>query len=65
MRHPRPHLLPEEDVLDDPDDDDEADPTVPGDLWYRQGFPRRIKACAGGAYTSRQSVDPRLGQFRS
>jgi hypothetical protein len=28
------HLLPEEDVLDDPDDDDEADPTVPGDLWF-------------------------------
>ena len=27
------NLLPEEDVLDDPDDD-EADPTLPGDLWY-------------------------------
>jgi hypothetical protein len=28
------HLLPEEDVIDDPDDDDEADATVPGDLWF-------------------------------
>jgi hypothetical protein len=27
------NLLPEEDVLDDPDDD-EADPTLPGDLWF-------------------------------
>jgi hypothetical protein len=30
-------LLPEEDVLDDPDDDDEADPSVPGDLWFLTG----------------------------
>ena len=30
-------LLPEEDVLEDPDDDDEADPTLPGDLWFRLG----------------------------
>jgi hypothetical protein len=30
------HLLPEEDALEDPDDDDEADPTLPGDLWYRR-----------------------------
>jgi len=29
-------LLPEEDALDDPDDDDEADPTLPGDLWFRR-----------------------------
>ena len=29
------NLLPEEDVLDDPDDD-EADPTLPGDLWFRR-----------------------------
>jgi hypothetical protein len=29
------HLLPEEDVLDDPDEDDDADPTLPGDLWFR------------------------------
>jgi hypothetical protein len=28
-------LLPEEDSLDDADDDDIADPTVPGDLWFR------------------------------
>ena len=27
------NLLPEEDVLDDADND-EADPTLPGDLWY-------------------------------
>ena len=30
------NLLPEEDALDDPDDDDEADPTLPGDLWFRR-----------------------------
>lgn len=30
-------LLPEEDVLDDLDDDDEADPSVPGDLWFLTG----------------------------
>lgn len=34
MRPPNPHLLPEEDAIDDPDEDDEADPTLPGDLWY-------------------------------
>ena len=33
------NLLPEEDALDDPDDD-EADPTLPGDLWFR----RRLRA---------------------
>ena len=33
-------LLPEEDALDDPDDD-EADPTLPGDLWFRRRMPRR------------------------
>jgi hypothetical protein len=27
-------LLPEEDALDDLEDDDEADPTLPGDLWF-------------------------------
>jgi hypothetical protein len=27
------NLLPEEDALDDPDDD-EADSTLPGDLWF-------------------------------
>jgi hypothetical protein len=31
----RPCLLPEEDAIDDPDDDDETDPTLPGDLWFR------------------------------
>jgi len=29
------NLLPEEDALDDSDDDDEADPSLPGDLWFR------------------------------
>lgn len=65
MRHPGTHLLPEEDVLDDPDDDDEADPTLPGDLWFRQGFPRRIKAFVGAAYTSRQTFDRRIDLFRN
>lgn len=51
---PSQHLLPEEDAIDDPDEDDEADPTVPGDLWYRQlaaaqesGWKRR-RILAGG-----------------
>ncbi len=35
------NLLPEEDALDDLDEDDEADPTVPGDLWFR-GLAARI-----------------------
>ena len=36
MTQPRPllHLLPEEDALDEPDEDDETDPTLPGDLWF-------------------------------
>jgi hypothetical protein len=29
-----PKLLPEEDALDDPNDEHEPDPTVPGDLWF-------------------------------
>jgi hypothetical protein len=29
------NLLPEEDAIDDPEDEDEADPTIPGDLWFR------------------------------
>jgi hypothetical protein len=33
------NLLPEEDALDDPDDDDEADPALPGDLWFRRRLP--------------------------
>jgi len=38
------HLLPEEDALNDPDEDGDADPTLPGDLWFRVGFPngRRV-----------------------
>jgi hypothetical protein len=35
-------LLPEEDALDDPDDDD-ADPTLPGDLWFRHRLPAALK----------------------
>ena len=27
-------LLPEEDAIDDPEDDDDFDPTTPGDLWF-------------------------------
>jgi hypothetical protein len=30
------NLLPEEDALEDPDENDDADPTVPGDLWFRE-----------------------------
>jgi hypothetical protein len=41
-----PHLLPEEDVLDEPDDDDEADPTLPGDLWFRLRLPAVTEAGA-------------------
>ena len=31
-------LLPEEDALDDPDEDGDADSTLPGDLWFRRGI---------------------------
>jgi hypothetical protein len=34
MRQRRFSLLPEEDVLDDPEED-EIDPNLPGDLWFR------------------------------
>jgi hypothetical protein len=37
------NLLPEEDALDDPDDDDESDPTLPGDLWFRRRMPVALK----------------------
>jgi hypothetical protein len=30
----RLRLLPEEDAIDDLEDDDEADPNLPGDLWF-------------------------------
>jgi hypothetical protein len=36
------NLLPEEDALDDPDDGDDADPTLPGDLWFRRRLPDRL-----------------------
>jgi hypothetical protein len=41
-------LLPEEDALEDPDDDDEADPTLPGDLWFRRRLPAALKPGAHG-----------------
>ena len=41
------NLLPEEDVLDDPDDD-EADPTLPGDLWFRDRLPSTLKTGVRG-----------------
>lgn len=40
------HLLPEEDAIDDPDEETEADPLVPGDLWYRDAR-GRIGAAEG------------------
>jgi hypothetical protein len=44
------NLLPEEDALDDPDDD-EADPTLPGDLWFRHEFRVATKAGVRGRAT--------------
>ena len=41
-------LLPEEDALDDPDEDGEADPTLPGDLWFRVGFSRARRKQTSG-----------------
>jgi hypothetical protein len=35
MPERRKHLLPEEDELDDPEDDDGIDFQLPGDLWFR------------------------------
>jgi hypothetical protein len=37
LANPDQHLTPEEDVIGDPDDDgeDEVDPTLPADLWFR------------------------------
>jgi hypothetical protein len=43
-------LLPEEDTLDDVDDDDIADPTVPGDLWFSVA---RLRNGAEGAHVRR------------
>ena len=42
------NLLPEEDALDDPDDDDEADPTLPGDLWFRHQLPSAVEQAVRG-----------------
>jgi len=42
------NLLPEEDALDDPDDDDDADPTLPGDLWFRRRRPVGMNTCMRG-----------------
>lgn len=33
--HVMSRLLPEEDAIDDLDDDDEPDTSLPGDLWFR------------------------------
>jgi hypothetical protein len=35
IRKRRSRLLPEEDILDEPDDDDGFDTSLPGDLWFR------------------------------
>ena len=42
------NLLPEEDALDDPDDDDEADPTLPGDLWFLSQSRAAMRSDVGG-----------------
>ena len=42
------NLLPEEDALDDPDDDDEADPSLPGDLWFRRRMATVLNSAARG-----------------
>jgi hypothetical protein len=47
------HLLPEEDALDDPDDDDEADPTLPGDLWFRRQLDSALKRGVRGRASGR------------
>jgi hypothetical protein len=41
------NLLPEEDALDDPDDD-EADFTLPGDLWFLSQSHAAMKTGVGG-----------------
>ena len=43
------NLLPEEDALDDPDDDDDADPTLPGDLWFLNQSRADRKTSIGGS----------------
>jgi len=56
------NLLPEEDALDDPDDDDEADPTLPGDLWFRRRLPaalmRGVRGRAPGHVVYSQAFVP-------
>lgn len=42
-------LLPEEDELDDPEDDDGIDFHLPGDLWFRASWRGRLD---GASYTS-------------
>ena len=46
--HLTPGLLPEEDAIDDLEDDDEADPNLPGDLWF---LARRASAPKLASYT--------------
>jgi len=43
------NLLPEEDALDDLDDDDEADPTLPGDLWFLSQSPGALHSGVAGS----------------
>ncbi len=59
--HPRMtlRLLPEEDAIDDlEEDDDEADPTLPGDLWFHS---RRVSGPNCASYTAEWSA---LGMSR-
>ena len=47
------NLLPEEDAIDNPDDDDEADPTLPGDIWFRSQSRPTLKRGVRGRASGR------------
>jgi hypothetical protein len=49
-------LLPEEDAIDDPDANDDVDPTIPGDLWFRRERGRRVVYSA--AVAASQTLKP-------
>lgn len=53
MLERRRFLLPEEDELDDPDDDDGIDFQLPGDLWFLASRRRTLDVAS---YTSRQKL---------
>lgn len=59
------NLLPEEDVLDD-SDDDEADPTLPGDLWYlshsHAAMKTRVDRRASGSVVYSRAFVPTLAR---